>query len=113
MMEKRSGFLRALTLPARLFCFAVLLIAAVGRADESAPFVLHTASDKDHAGTLKQVGERWSVILFEGDEPTRVTGDEVVSLRRAKTPLPAPPSGEHLMLANGDRLPGTTIELIG
>jgi hypothetical protein len=94
-----------------------VLLAGATRAAEDAPrFILHTAAGKNHVGSLKQIGDRWSVLLLEGEDHARVGGDDLVSIRREKTALPAPPSGEFLLLANGDVLPLTpekTLMLVG
>jgi hypothetical protein len=73
-------------------------------------FVLHTAAGKDVTGALERLGPGWTVWL-EGTG--RVPGDEVVSLRRAATPLPSPPSGEQLVFTNGDRVAGKVVKLKG
>jgi hypothetical protein len=110
-----SFLLRSLTFLARLVAVVfVLAWVAGGRADEEAArFVLHTAAGKDQAGVLKQIGAGWKVLLLEGDEFARGSGEDLISLRREKTRLPARPSGEHLILANGDALPGEIVELVG
>jgi hypothetical protein len=42
-----------------------------------------------------------------------VEGGELISLRRADVPLPAPPAGAQALFSNGDRLPGTAGTLTG
>jgi hypothetical protein len=48
------------------------------------------------------MGAGWSVRL--GD--ARAEGTDVVALRRDGVPLPPMPAGEHVVFANGDRVPG-------
>jgi hypothetical protein len=64
------------------------------------------------SGTLEQIGENWSVY-FGGATPVRATVREVVFLRRDKKAIPISPLREHVILANGDQLPGTVLELTG
>ncbi|MBV9124851.1 MAG: NPCBM/NEW2 domain-containing protein [Planctomycetes bacterium] len=54
----------------------------------------------------------WSIRLG-GTKPARAAGGEVVSLRRVGTPLPAFPSEEQVLFANGDRLPGRVLGWTG
>jgi hypothetical protein len=93
---------------------ALMLHAAAGHAAGDLPrFILHTAEGADQAGTLTQIGADWKVILNQGDDYIRAGADKLVSLRRRKTPRPAPPTGEQILLVNGDILPGQVVELIG
>jgi hypothetical protein len=73
--------------------------------DELPRFRVHTASGKNQAGILKKIGERWSVLLLEGDDFTRTNADDLVSIRRAESALPGAPAGAFVILANGDLLP--------
>jgi hypothetical protein len=82
-------------------------LALWGRADEAAdgpPFVARTAAGSAVRGPLRQLGADWSVRLGEG-EGTRAAGGELLTVRRAGLALPPLPTGEHLVLVNGDRIP--------
>jgi hypothetical protein len=82
-------------------------------ADPPAPaFVVHTAAGKDLRGPLRALKADWSVTLA-GGENTTVPGSDVLTLRRAGRPLPPMPAGEHLILANGDRIPVRAPRLAG
>jgi hypothetical protein len=72
-------------------------------------FTLDTASGKSLRGPLRELGPGWSVHL--GD--ARADGADVVVLRRAGALLPPRPTGEHVVFANGDRLPGKVLALEG
>lgn len=91
----------------------IAFLAGIAKADDAPRFVLHTSAEKDHAGELKQIGAGWKVLLLENDEFARGNAEDLISLRREKAVLPAPPNGEHLILANGDALPGELVELVG
>ena len=80
-------------------------------AAEPAPptFTLDTASGKPLRGPLRELGPGWSVRL--GD--ARAEGADVVALRRDGAALPPGPDGEHVVFANGDRLPGAVGDLDG
>src|SRR5262245_39379195 len=94
----------------RAACLALLLGAAgAARADDPV-FVVHTAAGKDLRGPLQQVGADWSVRVGAG-KGRRVPGEEVVSVRAGR--LPPLPGDEHLILANGDRLPAKEVRLEG
>ncbi len=98
--HRRSG------IPGWLGALAVLLAAGGARADEAAKpslFVVHTAAGKDLRGSLRELKADWSVRL--GERGTAVPGGEVLTLRRVGLPLPSLPADEHLILANGDRIP--------
>ena len=73
-------------------------------------FNLHTVNGLAGAGPIERIGDDWSVSLA-GDKPIQAPGSEVVSLRRVAQNMPPWPSDEHLLLANGDRLSGTAVEL--
>jgi hypothetical protein len=90
----------------RLFSLPLLLIGSV-RADASAKplvFALRTASRPILEGTWSQLKSDWSVRLGQGDG-TLVSGADVLSVRRGDVPLPPLPMEDHLILANGDRIP--------
>jgi hypothetical protein len=79
------------------------------RSAEPPAFTLETASGKTLKGPLRELGPAWAVRL--GD--ARADGADVVSLRRDGAALPPNPDGEHVVFANGDRLPGAVGDLDG
>src|SRR5262249_48334221 len=89
-----------------VLCWAAAVAPA---ADEAKPPLFEVAAADGAGGTgpLVELGEDWSVRLG-GDKPARVWGNDVLSLRRAGLPLPAPPRGEHVVFVNGDRVPADT-----
>ncbi len=89
----------------------LLLVAGVAGAAEPAPaiFTVDTASGKSLEGPLRELGPGWAVRL--GD--ARADGADVVALGRAGVALPPGPDGEHVVFANGDRLPGAVGDLDG
>jgi NPCBM/NEW2 domain len=101
---------------AYLCLLAVLCGALATSAAEPAaappPFILHRADGSDITGPLKNLGDDWSVGLG-GATPSLAEGNNVITLRRKDTPLPAPPSEAHVILANGDRLTGVAKDLTG
>jgi NPCBM/NEW2 domain-containing protein len=76
-------------------------------------FVVHSATGADHRGSLRELNADWSLRVGDGGEGTRIAGADVVSARRLGAALPAMPGGEHLVFANGDRLPITRLRLDG
>jgi hypothetical protein len=82
-------------------------------ADQPDPvFVVHTSVGKEVRGPLRALRKDWSVTVA-GGEDTTVPGADVVTVRRADHALPPLPSGEHLILANGDRVPARAPRLDG
>lgn len=65
-------------------------------------FVAHTTAATPKAGTLVKLEPDFTVGLTEPD--AAVPAGELVALRRADKPLPAPPTTAHVRLANGDLL---------
>jgi hypothetical protein len=101
----------------RLAWLVALALAGgtAGTAEEArrTVFVVHTAGGADLRGSLRELNADWSVRVGDGGEGTRVAGPDVVSVRRLGVPLPAMPAGEHVVFANGDRLPVTPLRLAG
>lgn len=96
-----------------LFLPVVLGFLLAAEPTDSAPsFALVTAEGSKVRGPLRQVGEGWDVVL-DGKPPIRIAGVNVISLRRVDLPLPPPPSGPQVILANGDRLRGVAQDLKG
>ncbi len=73
-------------------------------------FNLHTIAGLAGSGPIERITDDWSVSLA-GEKPIQTPGKEVVSLRRAGQIMPAWPSDEHLLFANGDRISGSPAEL--
>jgi hypothetical protein len=125
-IEKQTRFLlrRAVCLVLSVFSFdyllfsfpaAVLLLSdlAVEGPDLLTPrFDLHTADGMVASGRLVQVREDWSVSL-SGKKALEVDGGRVIALRQSKTVLPPPPREQHVVLTNGDQIPGTPVQLSG
>lgn len=95
-----------------MVCAMPLLVRAADPPQRATGFVLHTASGADSTGRLQRLGPDWSIEL-DGTPPARVSGAEVVTLRRAGMALPAFPEQPHVALVNGDYLPGTAQGLVG
>jgi hypothetical protein len=92
-----------------LFLLLVLLSPA---AAEPALFVLDTAPGTVVRGSFEELRSDWSIRLG-GTTGGIVAGSDVVALRRSDRTLPALPSTEHVILANGDRMPGQVLDLAG
>jgi hypothetical protein len=90
-------------------CLLLAAVAAFPAEPEPPTFTLDTASGKPLKGPLRELGGGWSVGL--GD--ARADGAEVVALRRDGAALPPGPVAEHVVFANGDRLPGSVEALDG
>jgi hypothetical protein len=93
--------------------FVLVLVSAAAQADEAAPapvFAVRTAAGTVVQGAWRELKADWSVRVGEGDG-SRIAGDNVLSVRRAGAALPPLPIDDHLVLANGDRLPYKTLRL--
>lgn len=93
----------------------VLTSAGPAAADEEAKepvFSVRTAAGTTLEGTWRELKPDWSVRVGEG-EGTPVAGNNVLAVRRKDAPLPPFPSDDHLLLANGDRLPFKGLRLVG
>jgi hypothetical protein len=92
----------------------VLLLAAASFGD-SVPardqFVLALADGTTATGPLVRIGAQWAVQL--GGLDRQISGEQVLSVRRAGVPRPAMPHGEQVIFANGDRLPVEILKLSG
>ena len=75
-------------------------------------FNVHTANGIVATGSLEQVGKDWSVSL-NGGKTMQISGSDIITLRQAKMPLPPAPREPHVLLSNGDCLPGTPLRLSG
>jgi hypothetical protein len=92
-----------------LGCGLFLIAGSPGEEATPPAFALHTGTGKDVVGCLKELKKDWSIAV--GD--SAAAGGEVVSLRRVGVSLPPFPTGEHLVLANGDRIPVRSVRLVG
>jgi hypothetical protein len=79
--------------------------------EEEPVFVVRTASGKVTRGPLLKIGPDWSVQVGKGVR--RVEGEDVVCLRQEVLARPPLPTDEHLILANGDRVPVRDLRLDG
>lgn len=96
----------------RLLLFVTLFVSAAVRADEISPpaFRLITADGRAGNGPIMELREDGSSTLG-GDKPMQAKGADIISLRRMGKPLPQFPAGEHVVLTNGDRIPGKVLGL--
>ena len=74
-------------------------------------FMLHLADGRDVEGPLEELGAGWSISLSDGARSIKAPGSDWLTLRRHY--LPVSPTGEQVVLNNGDRLPGTITRLVG
>jgi hypothetical protein len=91
----------------------LFLGAATAAADEAAGtpvFAVRTAAGKEVRGPLRGLGGDWSVRLADG---VAVDGSDVLTVRRVDLPLPPLPAEDHLILANGDRIPVRSPRVVG
>src|SRR4051812_35885160 len=91
-----------------------LVFATTLGAEEPRPptFLVRTADGKSHEGALRELGKDGSATLG-ATQPVTVPGAQLLSLRQAGRPLPTFPRQQHVILANGDRLPVTAPRLDG
>lgn len=85
-----------------------LLLTGLARAG-SPDFVAHAASGKEERGPIVRL-DRWTLQLGKGDGQ-RLPAGQWLSLRRADLTLPEFPTEDHLVLANGDRVPAAELRL--
>jgi len=95
-----------------LSLFVLQASTALAQEPTAPLFDLHTADGIIAVGPLVQVREDWSVAL-SGRKAIQVNGSDVVALRQSKIPLPPAPREEHVLLSNGDQLPGTPLHVSG
>ncbi len=97
-----------------LLLLLALRFAVPAPAEETAKrpvFVVRTARGKLVTGSWRQLKSDWSMRLGEGDG-TQIAGTEILSVRRVNALLPPLPLDNHLILANGDRVPFRDLRLI-
>src|SRR5262249_48330147 len=108
--EKRQARIPGNTPVPFLFCLlSVFSVPLWCHSAEPPAFTLDTASGKPLKGPLRELGAGWSVRI--GD--ARAHGAAAVALGRDAAPLPPRPVAEHVVFANGDRLPGGVEALDG
>jgi hypothetical protein len=91
----------------------VAILVLAGAAPEGEPvFVVHTATGKEVRGPLHALTRDWSVTLGGGEETT-IPGGDVIAVRGAGVRRPPLPADEHVVLANGDRVPARGPRLVG
>src|ERR1700722_16522413 len=67
-------------------------------------FIARTAAGREFRGPLHKLAADWSVEIGKGTRH-KIAGEELVCLRQQDVDLPPLPTEEHVILANGDRLP--------
>jgi NPCBM/NEW2 domain len=89
-----------------VLALVVLFLASLTRAatDNGPPFILETVSGDTFRGPVVQLLDGWTVRLG-GRTRLRRGPDEWLGLVRADRPRPGFPSGPHLILTSGDRIP--------
>src|SRR5581483_2497034 len=90
-------------------------LAAIGTAEQDSQkplFDLYTADAEVASGPLQQLSDDWSVTLG-GDKPVQANGAQVIALRRKQTAIPGAPEREHVILLNGDQIPGRLLQVVG
>jgi hypothetical protein len=106
-----STVLVRVALAAAAVALAVRPGAPPGADAAKAPlFVIATAEGKTRTVPLRELKADWT--LHAGDE-TRLAPGDWLSLRRDGRQLPPFPSGPHLILVNGDRVPFESLRLDG
>jgi NPCBM/NEW2 domain-containing protein len=95
------------------FSLALLFAAPAHTGDEAKKpiFTVQTTRGDLVKGNWRQLKPDWSVRIGEADG-TLISGSQVLSVRRADGPLPPLPMENHLILANGDRIPFRDLRLI-
>jgi hypothetical protein len=100
-----------------LFAFlSVIIFSAIGTSADKPkaplPFIVATADGKSLTGPLRELKADWSLHTGDADENHLSPGDWL-ALTRKDIKLPPNPSGPHLILLNGDRIPFDSIRLDG
>lgn len=97
---------------ALVFAISASLTAALEQDAQKPLFELYTADTEVVSGPLRHVGDDWSVAL-SGAKPVQARGDQVVALRRKRGGTPGAPEREHVILNNGDQIPGQLSQISG
>jgi hypothetical protein len=87
----------------------VCTLLAAPAAAEAPVFVARTTAGKEVTGPLVRL-DGWAAEVGKGLRHRLRAGD-LLSLRREGSALPAFPTDEHLVLANGDRVPAQSLRL--
>lgn len=107
------------SIPRHYFGLLLSLVLLVGRTGMSAPpaepakapvFIVRTADGSRLQGRWHQLKSDGSLRLGKG-EGKWIAGADVLSVRRLDVPLPPLPMDQHLILANGDRIPFRDLRL--
>jgi hypothetical protein len=95
-----------------LFTLALSLAASTHaeEAEKTPVFAVRTTEDRLE-GNWRQLKADWSVRLGKGGG-TLIPGANVLSVRRVDAPLPPLPIDNHLLLANGDRIPFRGLRMV-
>lgn len=91
-------------------CFLLLLACFLVQEEDPPFFTVTTCEGQAPSGRLLRLREDGTVTLG-GEQNQPIRGAEVVSLRRSDLVLPPYPTGEQILFANGDRLPGNVVRL--
>jgi hypothetical protein len=87
----------------------LVLLPVASRAAEPL-FVARTAAGKELRGPLHKLTADWSIEIGKGVRH-KITGTDLLSLRRDGVVLPPLPRDEQVILANGDRVPAVDLRL--
>jgi hypothetical protein len=92
----------------------LLVLPRPGRAQDAEPgrFRVERVSGPPITGVVEKVKPD-GTIVFADNQPSTVPGPDVVALRRQGARLPARPTGEQIVFANGDQVPGVLVGLVG
>jgi hypothetical protein len=95
------------------FSLALLFSSPARGQEEAKPpvFAVRRTRGDPKVGSLRQLNPDWSARLGDGDG-TLISGGQVLSVRRVDMPLPPLPMDNHLILANGDRIPFRDLRLV-
>jgi hypothetical protein len=105
-----------MSIPRQHFLLGWLVVAMMVAAaptqesDKPLSFALRTTDGVNHQGAWRELQSDWSVRIGAGVGKL-VAGANVISVRRLAVPLPPFPTENHLLLANGDRLPFRALRL--
>src|SRR5262249_23565816 len=95
---------------AALMAFAVPFPCGAAEASTRAVFEIHSTRERPEFGPLESLGADGSVVLG-GSAPARISSEELVALQQRGVLPPAWPTGEQVVCANGDRIPGHVVRL--
>jgi hypothetical protein len=110
---------RTISFPGKILLLTLTLFqgaASPAAADEAGKpplFVVRTAAGPPLRGPLQELKADWSLRVEVEGEATSVPGGDVLTVRRADLPLPPLPADDHVLLANGDRIPFRAARLAG